>query len=207
MRPDAQTVFVIDDHAALRRSLETLFGAAGLAVKGYASSKEFLAAYDPGYPACLVLDLHLRGESGLDLLDELRARVPGLPVIVLTGHGSVPASVRALKAGAVDFFEKPAAPAALVVRVREALAIGQRNHEADAERALVVQRAARLTRRERQVARLLVGGKRSRQIAATLGVSTRTVEGYRSRLLDKMQVDSATELVGLLLRSGVVPPA
>lgn len=207
MRPAAQTVFVIDDNAALRRSLETLFAVAGLDVQSHASRKEFLAAYDPGRPGCLVLDLHLRGESGLDLLDELRTRVPGLPVIVLTGHGSIPASVRALKAGAVDFFEKPAAPAALVVRVKEALAIAQRSHDADVERALVMERTARLTRRERQVARLLVGGKRSKQIAVTLGVSTRTVEGYRSRLLGKMQVDSATELVGLLLRSGVVLPA
>jgi FixJ family two-component response regulator len=154
-----------------------------------------------------VLDLQLRGESGLDLLDELRTRRAALPVIVLTGHGSVPASVRALKAGAIDFLEKPTPPAMLLTRVREALALGRRRQEEDAEREVVEQRAARLTPRERQVARLLLLGRTSKGIAASLGVSARTVEGYRSRLLEKMQVGSTTELVGVMLRTRVVPPA
>jgi FixJ family two-component response regulator len=207
MTPPAQTVFVVDDNPAVRRSLQTLFGAAGLDVETYSSSREFLAAYDPRRTGCLVLDLQLRGESGLDLLDELRTRRAALPVIVLTGHGSVPASVRALKAGAIDFLEKPTPPAMLLTRVREALALGRRRQEEDAEREVVEQRAARLTPRERQVARLLLLGRTSKGIAASLGVSARTVEGYRSRLLEKMQVGSTTELVGVMLRTRVVPPA
>jgi FixJ family two-component response regulator len=207
MSPSSQTVYVIDDNPAVRRSMQALFGAAGLRVETYASSRDFLAAYQPQRSGCLVLDLRLRGENGLDLLDELGTRGVPLPVIVLTAHGSVPASVRALKAGAIDFLEKPTPPATLVARVREALALGQDRQAKDAERTLVEQRAARFTPRERQVARLLVAGKRSKQIAASLGVSPRTVEGYRSRLLEKMQVGSATELVAILLRTRVVPPA
>jgi len=205
--PAATTVFVVDDNPAVRRSLRTLFDAAGLDVEAYPSAHDFLAAYDAQRPGCLVLDVRLRGENGLDLLDELQRRRATLPVIVLTAHGSVPASVRALKAGAVDFLEKPARPAVLLARVREAMALGRQRHEAEVEQRLVEQRAARLTPRERQVARLLVDGKRSKEIAAALGVSPRTVEGYRSRLLVKMQAASATELVAVLLRTRALPPA
>jgi two-component system, LuxR family, response regulator FixJ len=207
MTTATETVFVVDDNPAVRRSLRTLFRAAGLGVETYASSGEFLAACEPTRSGCLVLDLQLRGESGLDLIDELRVRRVTLPVIVLTAHGSVPASVRALKAGAIEFFEKPTRAAMLLARVREALALGRLQQEADVERKAVERRAARLTPRERQVARLLLAGKRSKQIAAALGVSARTVEGHRSRLIEKMQVASATELVALLLRTRVVPPA
>jgi RNA polymerase sigma factor (sigma-70 family) len=207
MTAPSQTVFVVDDNAAVRKSLERLFEAAGLTTESHATSKAFLAAWAPSRSGCLVLDLQLRGESGLDLLDELRARRAALPVIVLTGHGSVPASVRALKAGAVDFLEKPAPPAELVARVHEALALARRQNEEESERALVARRVDRLTARERQVARLLVEGRTSKQIAAALGVSVRTVEGHRSRLLERMQVASATELIATLLRTRVVPPA
>ena len=184
-----------------------LLGQAGLNVAAFASGAEFLRACDPGQLGCLVLDLQLGGESGLDVLDALRTRGASMPVIVLTGHGSVPASVRAMKAGAVDFLEKPTPPRVLLTRVREALTLAQQRHAADTERERVGENAARLTRRERQVAQLLMSGTRSRQIAAVLGVSTRTVEGYRSRVLDKMRVASTTELVSLLLRTRVIPPA
>lgn len=203
MTPGTQTVFVVDDNAAVRKSLQTLFAAAGLDVTTYASSRDFLAAYDPWRAGCLVLDLRLQGENGLDLLDELAARHAALPVIVLTAHGSVPASARAFKAGAIDFLEKPTPPAMLLARVREALALGQERQAVEADRMLVKQRFGRLTPREGQVARLLVEGKSSKQIAAALGVSFRTVEGYRSRVLEKMQVASATELVATLLRARV----
>jgi FixJ family two-component response regulator len=125
-------------------------------------------------------------------------------VIVLTGHGSVRASVRAMKAGAIDFLEKPADPALLLARVRDALALSEERREAAAARARVTGRAARLTPRERQVARLLTEGGSSKEIAAALTVSVRTVEGFRSRLLEKMDVSSATELVAILLRTGVL---
>lgn len=194
-------VFVVDDDPAVRKSLHALFGAAGLHVETFASIREFLAEYSPRHSGCLVLDLKLRGESGLDLLEELATRSATLPVIVLTAHASVRVSVRAMKAGAVDFVEKPSPPGELLVRVRDALELGRQRQEADAAQRSIEQRAARLTPREKQVAELLLAGKRSRQIAAALGVSRRTVEGYRSRLRDKMQVDSATALVVTLLRA------
>jgi two-component system response regulator FixJ len=205
MTATTPTVFVVDDAPAVRRSLRALLAAAGLGVETYASSKDFLAAYDPRRAGCLVLDLRLRAESGLDLLDQLRGRAPALPIIVLTAHGSVATSVRALKAGAIDFLEKPARPATLLARIREALEVDRRRRDAEAEREALERCAARLTRREREVAGLLVAGKRSKEIAAALGVSVRTIEGYRSRMLEKMRVSSATELVGTLLRTSVVP--
>jgi two-component system, LuxR family, response regulator FixJ len=204
MMPTAATVFVVDDNPAVRKSLQTLFAAAGLDVESYASSREFLAAFDPRRAGCLVLDLKLRGESGLDLLDELGKRRAALPVLVLTAHGSVATSVRAMKAGAIDFVEKPMPPAQLLVRVREALELAGQRQAMDAMQRLVEERAARLTPREQQVAQLLLAGKRSKEIAVSLGVSRRTVEGYRSKLLDKMHVESATELVATLLRARVV---
>ena len=121
MSADA-TVFVVDDNVGVRKSLRALLESAGLAVETYESGEEFLAAYDPERPGCLVLDVRLRaGASGLDLQDELRARKAMLPIIVLTGHGNVPTSVRALKAGAVDFLQKPAPPKVLLERIRAAI--------------------------------------------------------------------------------------
>jgi FixJ family two-component response regulator len=205
MTSTTPTVFVVDDAAAVRKSLRALLAEAGLGVETYASSRDFLAAYNPLRPGCLLLDLRLRGENGLDLLDELRRRAVAIPIVVLTAHGNVATSVRALKAGAVDFLEKPARPATLLARIREALEVDRRHRDAQAERNALERGAARLTRREREVAGLLVAGKRSREIAAALGVGVRTVEGYRSRILMKMEVSSAVELVGLLLRTNVVP--
>jgi len=206
MIPAAGTVFVVDDNAAVRASLRTLFGAAGLHVETYASGVDFLAAYDSRRPGCLVLDLKLRGESGLDLLEQLPPRPATLPVIVLTAYGSVPASVRAMNAGAIDFVEKSMRPVQLLGCVRTALELAARQHEVEAAQQAIVQRAARLTPREQQIAELLVAGKRSKEIAASLGVSPRTVDSYRSRLLDKMHVESTTELIAALLRLRRVPP-
>jgi FixJ family two-component response regulator len=199
------TVFVVDDNAAVRKSLHTLFSAAGLPVETYASGRQFLAAFDPATRGCLVLDVKLRRESGLDLLEELHRRKASMPVVVLTAHGSVPLSVRAMKAGAIDVVEKPMPPVQLLIRVRDALEVASRRQDVLSAESALVQRATRLTPRERQVAELTVAGKRSKEIAAALGVSYRTVEGYRSRLLEKMEVKSATELVVALLRAGVVP--
>jgi FixJ family two-component response regulator len=114
------TVFVVDDNAGVRKSLRALMESAGLAVETYAAGEEFLAAYDSERPGCLVLDVRLRQSSGLDLQDELRRREVMLPIIVLTGHGNVPTSVRALKAGAIDFLQKPTPPDVLLERVRAA---------------------------------------------------------------------------------------
>ena len=205
MTENLPTVFVVDDDPALRTSLETLLETAGLRVETYASSREFLAAYGPDRPGCLVLDLRLRGESGLDLLDQLRIQSATLPILMLTAHGNVPASVRAFKHGAMDFIEKPARPTVLIARIREALEIDRRTREKHASSHAVEERAKRLTPRERQVAGLLAAGKRSKEIATELGIGVRTVEGYRARLLEKMQVSTTAELTAVLVRSNVVP--
>jgi FixJ family two-component response regulator len=188
------TVFVVDDNPGVRKSVKALIEAAGLAVETYASAGEFLGAYDAERPGCLVLDVRLRGDSGLDLQDELRKRNATLPIIVMTGYADVPTSVRALKGGAIDFLRKPVPPKALIERIREAIAVDRRAREAAAPRAAVAHRIAHLTPRERQVMELLAVGKSSKEIATALNISVRTVESHRRTVLRKMEVTSAVEL-------------
>ena len=199
------TVFVVDDNVGVRKSLRALLESAGLAVETYASGEEFLAAYDPERPGCLVLDVRLRHGSGLDVQDELRRRKTTLPIIVLTGHGDVSSSVRALKAGAADFLQKPAPPKVLLERVRAAIDTDRQARAVTTERAAVMKRLAHLTPREREVAELLIAGKTSKEIAVVMNVSVRTVEGHRRMVFSKMNVSSATQLVRTVL--SVRPPA
>lgn len=201
------TVFVVDDNVGVRKSLRALLKSAGLAVETYASSEEFLAAYDPGRRGCLVLDVRLRHGSGLDLQDELRRRKASLPVIVLTGHGSVPTSVRAMKAGAADFLQKPAPPKLLLERIRAALESDEQARAVTGEQAVVSERLARLTPREREVMELLVAGKTSKDIAAAMDASVRTVEGHRRRVFSKMHVSSAAQLVRSVLGTRKADPS
>ena len=193
------TVFVVDDNLGVRNSLRALLESAGLPVEAYASSEEFLAAFDPKRPGCLLLDVRLRHGSGLDLQDDLRRRKATIPIIVLTGHGNVPTSVRAMKAGAVDFLQKPAPPKLLLERVRAALDSDRHARVSTAERAEMIGRLARLTPREREVLDLLVVGKSSKEMATTMNVSVRTVEGHRRMVFSKMNVSSAAHLVGTVL--------
>jgi FixJ family two-component response regulator len=195
----AATVFVVDDDAGVRRSLRVLFESADLAVETYASAEEFLAAYDSDRAGCLLLDVRLRHGSGLDLQDELRRRKTTLPIIVLTGHGTVPTSVRALKAGAVDFLQKPAPPKVLLERVRTAIEVDRQTRATAAEGAVVSEQIAHLTPREREVMELLLAGRSSKEIAAVLGVSVRTVEGHRRVVFSKTNVSSAAQLVRAVL--------
>ena len=188
------TVFVVDDNPGVRKSLQALLDSAGLAVETYASIAEFLGAYDAARPGCLVLDVRLRGDSGLDLLDELRKRKATLPVIVMTGYADVPTSVRAFKGGAVDFLRKPVPPKTLIERIREAIELGGRALATAAQRTSVADRVAQLTPRELQVMELLAVGKSSKEIATTLNISVRTVESHRRTVLRKMDVDSAVQL-------------
>jgi two-component system, LuxR family, response regulator FixJ len=198
------TVFVVDDDKGVRRSLTALGRAHGLAVETYASGEAFLAAYDPARPGCLILDVRLAaGKNGLDLQDELRRRGHDLPIIVMTGYANVSASVRSFRGGAVDFLEKPVVPRALLARIREALAVDQQRQE----RSAVRRRLARLTSREREVAGLLVKGKRSKEIAAALRISPRTAEGHRRQVLRKMEVGSTAELATAWLIQPPITPA
>jgi len=196
----AATVFVVDDNVGVRNSLRTLLVSAGLAVATYASAEQFLAAYDPERPGCLVLDMRLQHHSsGLDLQDDLRRRKAMLPIIVLTGHGNVPTSVRALKAGAVDFLQKPAPPKLLLERIRAALDSDRQAREVATQCAVVMERLVDLTPRECQVMELLIAGKTSKQIAVSMNVSVRTIEGYRRMVSSKMEVSSAAQLVRTVL--------
>ena len=188
------TVFVIDDHPGVRTSLQALVEATGLAAETYASGREFLANYDAQRAGCLVLDVRLRGESGLDLQDELRSRNATLPIIVMTGYADVPTSVRAFKGGAIDFLRKPLPPKKLIAQIHNAIEIDRRTRAAAAQRGIVADRIAQLTPRERQVMELLAVGHSSREIATSLGSSVRTVEGHRRTVLRKMEVDSAVQL-------------
>ncbi len=193
------TVFVVDDNAAVRKSLRALLESAGLAVEAYATAEEFLVAYDPERPGCLVLDVRLRQGSGLDLQDELRRRNATLPIIILTGHGNVQTSVRALKGGAIDFLQKPTPPNLLLERVVAAIALDRQARAATTDRAAILERLAELTPREREVMELLVAGRTSKEIAAALRVSVRTVEGHRRTVLSKTKVASAAQLVRVVL--------
>jgi two-component system response regulator FixJ len=200
------TVFVVDDNLGVRKSLRALLESAGLAVETYASGEEFLAAYDPERPGCLLLDVRLRHSSGLDLQDELRRRRAILPIIVLTGYGNVPTSVRALKAGAVDFLQKPAPPKLLLERIRAALDSDRQARTVTTERTIVLERLARLTPREREVMELLIAGQTSKEIAVAMRVSVRTVEGHRRMVLSKMNVASAAQLVRTVLHAREADP-
>ncbi len=188
------TVFVIDDNPGVRKSLQALVEATGLAAETYASGREFLATYDAQRAGCLTLDVRLHGESGLDVQDELRRRHATLPIIVMTGYADVPTSVRAFKGGAIEFLRKPVAPTKLIAKIHEAIEIDRRARAVAAQRGVVADRIAQLTPRERQVMELLAVGNSSREIATSLGSSVRTVEGHRRTVLRKMEVDSAVQL-------------
>jgi len=194
------TVFVVDDNPGLRRSLQSLLEAARLPVETFASAREFLERYDAERPGCLVLDVRLRDENGLDLQEELRRRQVTLPIIVMTGYGDVPTSVRAFKGGAIDFLQKPVPPKKLLERIRAALEIDRQARAVAAQRALVVDAIARLTSRERQVMDLLARGKSSKGAAGTLKISVRTVEGHRRVVLRKMGVSSVAHLARAVAR-------
>lgn len=196
---DEFTVFVVDDTAAVRRSMTQLCEAQGLKVESYASSDEFLTAYDPHRRGCLILDVRLRGSSGLDLQDELRRRNITLPIIVMTAYANVPTSVRALKGGAVDFLQKPAPPELLLQRIQELRELDRREWNAIAEREAVEHRIASLTPRQLEVMERLVDGLISKEIAALLKVSTRTIEGHRRAVMRKMGVTSTVQLVRLVM--------
>jgi FixJ family two-component response regulator len=188
-------VHVVDDDLRVRRAMQRLLEAAGLRARTYATIRAFRDAFDPDAAGCLLLDLRLRGENGFDLQDELQRRGASLPVIFVTGHGSVPGSVRAMRAGAFDFLQKPIRPRRLIALVGEAIECDRRGRGAATNRAAVRRRLGRLTEREREVARQLMKGSSSKDIAAALKMSVRTVEGHRREVMRKMEVHSAAALV------------
>lgn len=200
-------VHVVDDDPQVRESLGLLIRSAGLNVQSHASAEEFLAKYrdDPGAPSCLVLDVRMPGLSGLGLQKELAAAGVQVPVIMISGYADVSSAVQAMSAGALDFMEKPFSRQALMQRVMEALDRSARQRQEQARRAEVAARIATLSAREREVMVLLVAGKHAKHIAAEFGIGEKTVLKHRSRVLDKMRVDSVAELVRVVLTFGDFP--
>jgi FixJ family two-component response regulator len=187
-------VHLVDDDASLRAALGGLLRAAGYDVRAYASAAEFLLDDAAGASGCLLLDLKLKGPSGFDLQDALGRRGSGIPIVFMSAHGDIPASVRAMKGGAVDFLTKPVQRGPLLAAIRAALA-REATQSATAERLADLRtRYARLTDRERAVLDGVVAGKLNKQIAADLGVAERTVKTHRASLMTKLGADSPAVL-------------
>ena len=189
------TVFVVDDDTALREALQLLLESDGYSVEAYATASAFIDACRSERRGCAILDVGLPDMDGLALQELLATRGIFLPVIILTGQGDVPKAVRALKAGAVDFLEKPAEPAELLRRVSAALARDADHHRQEQRRSELTARLRTLTPREREIMTMVSSGLSCKDIARQLGISFRTVEGYRQRARNKMQAGSLPELV------------
>jgi FixJ family two-component response regulator len=192
------TVFVIDDDKAVRHFLRGLIASVNLRVEAFASAQEFLAAYRSSSPGCLLLDIRMPGMSGLELQQELSVRGIDLPVIVLTGHGDVQVAVHAMKAGAVDFIEKPFNNELLLDRVQKAVAKSVDTYENRIKRDEILNRRKLLTPRERQVLDLVVAGESNKGIARHLHISDKTVEIHRANVMGKMQAKSLADLVKIV---------
>jgi FixJ family two-component response regulator len=196
-------VFVVDDDPSIRRALTRLLRSVGLAVDAYAGAQEFLDAYDPARPGCLVLDVRMPHISGLELQQALAQRAVELPIIFITGHGDVPMSVRAMRAGAIDFLPKPFHDQDLLDAIQRAIARDAELRAARAVRVDVLRRVELLTPREREVLVLVTAGKMNKEIAAQLGASEKTIKVHRARVMKKMGAESVAELVVLAQTAGV----
>jgi two-component system, LuxR family, response regulator FixJ len=206
--PDSpqQIVYVVDDDQGMLDSTVWLFESVGLLAQPFTSGQAFLEACDPAAAACVLLDVRMPGMGGLAVQEAMQARGIGLPVIFVSGHADVPIVVRAFRGGAVDFIEKPYNEQLLLDSVQRAL----NRHPVDtgdsAARAEVQARIASLTPRERDILLPLVQGNSNREIAEQLGVSVKTVDLYRSRVMKRMQADSLAALVGMAVGAGLVEP-
>lgn len=201
-------VFLVDDDAAIRRTLTKALIRRDIEVECFESAQAFLSAYD-GQPGCLVLDLTMPGMSGLELQQELARAEMSIPIVFISGQADVPKSVEAIKAGAVDFLEKPFVLDELFERIEEALAADAVQRSEQAYRDAIRERFAALTEREREVMCLMIAGAAtasSKEIAAELGISHRTVHHHRTRIMEKTRARSVTELARLASWAGIVEP-
>ena len=195
---DASIVFVVDDDPSVRSSLKFLLSTVGLQVESFGSADTFLHRKPPDAPSCLVLDVRLPGLSGLDFQRELAVRNTRIPIIFITGHGDIPMSVRAMKAGAVEFLTKPFRDQDLLDAVRIALERDRARREQEKEVTDLQQRFDSLTSREQQVISMLVSGMLNKQIAGHLGTAESTVKVQRSRAMEKMHAESLVDLVRMI---------
>jgi len=193
------TVYVVDDDDGVRTSLGILLDAAGYRAVPFSSAADFLAQYDPVRPGCLVLDMRMPGMTGMELLRELARRGAFLPVIFITGHGDVPMAVEAMKAGAFDFLQKPFSPPDFLVRIESALAADTEARQVLSHTDELRRRHASLTPREKEVMGLIVAGHANKVIAMDLGLSERTVEIHRARVMEKMATRSVAHLVRMAM--------
>lgn len=193
------TVFIVDDDEAVRDSLSWLMQSVGLSTETFPSADAFLQGFGEDRPGCLLLDIRMPGISGLELQSLLRERGFRLPLVVISGHADVPMAVRALKAGAFDFIEKPFNDQLLLDTVQRAIEHDRQERESHARLDVWRRRLDTLTPREREVLQLVVGGASNKQISSELGVSMKTVEAHRARVMDKLQADSLSELVRMTL--------
>jgi FixJ family two-component response regulator len=200
-------VFLVDDEPSVRRALTRLLRSAGLEVLSFPSGDELLAMIGETGPACVVADLRMPGLNGLELQEELSRRGLDLPVLLISGHADVPSTVRAMKAGAIDFLEKPVSPAELLEAVERALARCAELQSAREERRVLEARFDRLTPREREVFALVAGGLLNKQVGFELGTTEKTIKVHRARVMEKMEATSLAELVRMAGRLGVPPPS
>jgi FixJ family two-component response regulator len=203
-RHSVATVFLVDDDPSVRKALTRLIRSAGYDVQAFASAREFLeSGWDRQGPACLVLDVRMPGLSGIDLQRELQIANAILPIVFVTGHGDISMSVKAMKAGAVDFLPKPVKANDLVGAIERALARAVRDYTGREEMEEIQSRISSLTRREREVMTLIVRGLLNKQVAFELGTVEKTIKVHRARVMEKMQVESLAELVRIAERVGV----
>jgi FixJ family two-component response regulator len=199
MSPTPATVFIVDDDDMVLGALEALVASVGLRAETYLSARQFLSGYEPTREGCVIVDMRLPGMSGLELQAALRDREIDLPVIVISGYGDVSSAVRAMKAGAVDFFQKPVDGQLLLEAIQRAVAAGAARSSANAEAEAVRSLLAGLSRRERDVLDGVLSGEPNKRIAVRLGIAEKTVEAHRARLMSKLEARNIVELVKKVL--------
>jgi two-component system response regulator FixJ len=199
------SVFVVDDDSSVRRSLARLFKSAGLPVELFASAEEFLEGVAPERAGCVVLDVQMPGVDGMALQSRLRNAGYALPIVFLTGHGTIPMSVQAMKDGAIDFLTKPVDDDDLLTAVRRALERDRQDRVEREEGAAIQERIEELTPREYEILTYVLTGLLNKQIAHALDISEKTVKVHRGRVMEKLGVTSVAELVRLAGRAGVKP--
>jgi two-component system response regulator FixJ len=203
---NTSTVFVIDDQSSIRHALGEMLSVFGYNVEAYESADSFLRALDPSRHGCVVADVRMPGMDGIELVRELARRQILLPVVVISGHADVPMAVAAIKAGAEDFIEKPVDDVQLVAAINRGLARAHAKQRLQEGVQDIRSRFKQLTPREVEVFDLVIDGYTSEAIAERLGISTRTVEGYRVQIMDKMQAESVAQLVRLAIRLDRLAP-
>jgi two-component system, LuxR family, response regulator FixJ len=199
MQQQPATVFVVDDDEGVRNSLRFLLKSVGLATRIQSSAGEFLESYKQSQPGCLVLDVRMPGMSGLELQQQLNLRGATIPVIFITGHGDIPMAVEAMQHGAFDFLQKPFRDQDLIDRIQRALERDARSRKALSQHSQIRTRIESLTAREREVLALMTQGKPNKVMAAELGVSQRTVEIHRARVMEKSGAASLAQLVRMVM--------